>query len=257
MAWFSDLLAYRHVLYQLVRQQLTLRYRRTFLGYLWTLFNPLLMMSTTAVVFSTIFKLDLASYAVFLFSGMIAFTYFSNAVTQSGQALIGNEALIKKIYVPKLLFPLSVAISCLVDSMLSAAALFLIVLALGGKMSLALLFLPVAYLLLFTLSFGLSLIMAICTVYLRDLQHLVAVLMQALLFLTPVFYKPESMQGRVAKLIQLNPLTWYVELFRNPIYSGVLPSASSVALAAGFGVSTLVAGLIFFRKFERNVAFRL
>lgn len=253
----EELHEFRHVLYQLVRQQLILRYRRTVFGYLWTLFNPLLMMSVTAVVFSTIFKLDLKSYAVFLFSGMIAFTFFSTCVTQSGNSLINNEGLIKKIYVPKLLFPLAVAISCLIDSVLTAASLFLIILALGGKISAALLFLPVAYLLLFMLSFGVSMIMAICTVYFRDLQHLVTILMQALLFLTPVFYKPDAMEGKVAWLIQLNPLTSFVEMFRAPIFLGTLPSLNAVLLAAMFASLFLVLGISFFRSFERYVAFRL
>jgi ABC-type polysaccharide/polyol phosphate export permease len=253
----EELHEFRHVLYQLVRQQLILRYRRTMFGYLWTLFNPLLMMSVTAVVFSTIFKLDLKSYAIFLFSGMIAFNFFSTTVTQSGNSLITNEGLIKKIYIPKLLFPLAVGVSCLIDSVLTAASLFLIILVLGGKISAALLFLPVAYVLLFMLSFGVAMIMSICTVYFRDLQHLVTILMQALLFLTPVFYKPDAMQGKVAWIIQLNPLTSFIELFRAPIFLGTLPSLNAVLLAAMFATLSLVAGITFFRSFERYVAFRL
>lgn len=104
LTYSSELYRFRFVLQQMISQQLTLRYRRTVLGYLWTLFNPLLMMSVTAVVFSTIFKMDLKTYAVFLFSGMIPFTCFSTIVTQSGQSLIGNEGLIKKFTYLKLFF---------------------------------------------------------------------------------------------------------------------------------------------------------
>ena len=99
---------FKFVLQQLVRQQLILRYRRTALGYLWTLINPLLMMSVTAVVFSTLFKLELKTYAVFLFAGMIPWNYFNSSVVQSGSSFINNESLIKKIYLPKSLFPLSI-----------------------------------------------------------------------------------------------------------------------------------------------------
>lgn len=255
--WFAELLDYRHVLYQLVRQQLILRYRRTFFGYLWTLFNPLLMMSVTAVVFSTIFKMDLKTYAIFLFSGMIAFSFFAACVTQSGQALIGNEGLIKKIYVPKALFPLSICISALIDGVLTSASLFLIILAIGGKLTPALLFIPVAYLLLFAMSLGLALVMSVTSVYFRDLQHVVAILMQALLFLTPVFYKPDALQGKVAVMIQLNPLTSFVELFRSAIFVGELPGVRPVLLACAFACAALLAGILVFRKYERYVAFRL
>jgi len=257
LGYLSELYEFRNVLQQLVRQQLILRYRRTAFGYLWTLFNPLLMMSVTAIVFSTIFKMDLKTYAIFLFSGMIPFTYFSTSVTQSGQSLIMNEGLIKKIYIPRLHFPLGVSLALLIDSALTALALFLIILVIGGKLTFALFFIPIAYILLFLFSFGIALVMAISTVYFRDLQHVVGILMQALLFLTPVCYKPESMEGKVGWLIALNPLTQFVELFRAPIYQGVLPAIAVVLQAALLSILSLSAGLWFFRKHEHRIAFRL
>lgn len=256
-SYFVELYQYRYVLLQLVRQYLILRYRRTVFGYMWTLFNPLLMMSVTAVVFSTIFKMDLKTYAIFLFSGMIPFTFFSTSVTQSGQSLIMNEGLIKKIYIPKLHFPLGISLALLIDSVLTAASLFLIILVIGGKLTLALLFIPIAYILLFVFSIGIAMIMTISTVYFRDLQYVVGIVMQALLFLTPVFYKPEALAGKVAWLIILNPLTQFVELFRTPIYEGVFPDIDVVLRAVLLAVGSLIVGIWFFRKHEYNVAFRL
>jgi len=255
--YVSELNEFKPVLQQLVKQQLTLRYRRTVFGYLWTLFNPLLMMSVTALVFSTIFKMELKTYAIFLFAGMIPFTFFSTSVTQSGQSLIGNEGLIKKVYIPKLLFPLSTSLALLVDSVLTAGALFIIILAIGGKLTFALLFIPIAYILLSLFSFGIALVMTISTVYFRDLQHVVGILMQALLFLTPIFYKPELLAGKVAWLITLNPLTQFVELFRAPIYQGVFPATTVILQASLFAILSVVIGLWFFRKHENRVAFRL
>lgn len=247
----------RPVLRELIRQQLILRYRRTVFGYFWTLFNPLLMMSVTAMVFSTIFKMDLKTYAIFLFAGMIPFTYFSSTVTQSGQALIGNEGLIKKIYIPRLLFPLSIAIALLIDSILTAFALFIIIFTIGGKLTIALLFIPIAYLLLFFFTFGVAQVMAICTVYFRDLQHIIGVLMQALLFLTPVFYKPETLTGKVAWLITLNPLTQFVGLFRLPIYGGEFPPLETISTAVILSATSVAIGLWFFRLHENTVIFKL
>jgi ABC-type polysaccharide/polyol phosphate export permease len=215
------------------------------------------MMSVTAVVFSTIFKMDLRTYAVFLFAGMIPFSFFSAAVTQSGQSLIGNEGLIKKIYIPKLLFPAGVTTALLVDSVLTSAALFIIILAIGGQLTLALFFIPIAYMLLFLFSFGIALVMTIGTVYFRDLQHVVGILMQALLFLTPVFYKPESLEGKVSWLIALNPLTQFVELFRAPIYSGVSPAMAVIEKAALLATVSMIIGFWFFRRHENRVSFRL
>jgi ABC-type polysaccharide/polyol phosphate export permease len=129
-----ELYGSRNVLSQLVAQQLILRYRRTVLGYLWTLINPLLMMSVMALVFATLFKADLKTFAVFLFAGMIPWNFFNSVVTQSGMSFINNEGLIKKIYLPKAIFPLSIAFALLIDSVLSFLALFVIILAIGGSL---------------------------------------------------------------------------------------------------------------------------
>jgi ABC-type polysaccharide/polyol phosphate export permease len=257
LKYFAEIREHRNVLYQLVRQQITLRYRRTFLGYLWTLLNPLLMMSVTAVVFSAIFKMDLKTYAIFLFSGVIAFNLFATIVTQSGQSLIGNEQLIKKIFIPKILFPLAVSIALLIDSLLMFASLFFIILAIGGNVSFALFGLLPAYVVLFAFSFGAGLILSIAAVYFRDLQHIIGIAMQALVFLSPVYYKPDALSGKVQWAIALNPLSHFIDLFRAPIYTGSFPAKTSILMAVVYACISLALGLWVFSRHERVVAFRM
>lgn len=255
--YLSEITENREVLYQLVRQQITLRYRRTVLGYLWTLLNPLLMMTVTAVVFSAIFRMELKEYAVFLFSGVVAFNLFGTIVTQSGQALIGNEGLIKKVYVPKILFPLSIAIAMLIDNVLMFLSLFAIILAIGGKISPALLTIIPSYVVLFAFSFGFALVFSVVAVYFRDLQHIIGVIMQALVFLSPVYYKPESLSASVQGFIQANPLTEYILLFRMPVYQAAYPPMSAALFALGYAVVSLAFGLWFFSRHEHRVTFRM
>lgn len=255
--FFSELRSSRSVLLQLVKQQLILRYRRTVLGYLWTLINPLLMMSVMALVFSTLFKADLKTFAVFLFAGMIPWNFFSAVVTQSGTAFINNEGLIKKIYLPKGIFPLSIALASLIDSALSFVALFLIILALGGTLSWSLLFLPISFALLFVFAMGFGLIMSIATVFFRDLQHVIIIAMQGLFFLTPILYKPDSLAGKVAWLVELNPVTPFIALFRTPLIDGVLPSGDVLLQAGGIATASMVVGLFVFLREEKNIVFRL
>ena len=247
----------RQVLRQLVMQQLTLRYRRTVLGFLWTLINPLLMMSVMAIVFSTIFKSELKTFAVFLFSGMIPWTFFSSVATQSGAAFINNEGLIKKIYLPKAIFPLSITLSLLIDSVLSFLALFIIMLCLGAGFSVALLFVPISFLLLFLFSFGIGLVMSIATVFFRDLQHVMQIIIQGLFFLTPVLYKHEMFTGYVGILIRLNPVVPFIEIFRAPLYEGVMPSVDVICQASIVAVVTFVLGLGVFLSQEKKIVFRL
>lgn len=255
--FFSELYGVHNVLQQLVAQQLTLRYRRTVLGYLWTLINPLLMMSVMALVFSGLYKSDLKTFALFLFAGMIPWSFFSAVVTQSGLAFINNEGLIKKIYLPKAIFPLSVALASLIDSALSFAALFLIIIALGGSLSWALLFLPISYALLFIFAVGFGLTMSIATVFFRDLQYVIIIAMQGLFFLTPILYKTDSLAGKVALLVELNPVTPFIALFRAPLIEGVLPSGGVILQAIIIAACSMFVGLFVFLREEKNIVFRL
>lgn len=252
-----ELKKYRDVYFQLVRQQLILRYRRTVFGYLWTLLNPILMMTVTAVVFASLFKVDLKTFAIFLFAGMIPWNCFNGAVTQSAAAYINNESLIKKIYLPRIIFPLSVSTGVLIDSLLSFVALFIIMLLIGATVSLSLLFIPVAYLLLFFFSFGIALIFSIATVFFRDLQYVISIGMQALFFLTPILYKSDALEGKVGWVVNINPVAVYVELFRAPLYTAALPDISVMINALLLSMASMLIGLTVFIKHEKKIVFRL
>lgn len=248
---------YREVLWQLVRQFLTLRYRRTILGYFWTLINPILMMGVTAVVFATLFKLDLASYVVFLFAGMVPWNFFSMCTTQSCTSFIQNEGLIKKIYLPKVIFPLSMSLGMLIDSMLSMVALFLVIVPFGAPLTPALLTLPFAYLLLYLFTFGLSLVVSVATVFFRDLQYVIGVLMQAWFFLTPVMYRHDALTGKIAWIVSLNPMVSFIELFRAPLVQGHLPSLHALLVSGGVALLSLAFGFWTLAAQEKKIVFRL
>jgi ABC-type polysaccharide/polyol phosphate export permease len=255
--FLTDLYKSRHVIGLLVKQQLTLRYRRTAFGFLWTLINPLMMMSVMAVVFSSLFKADLKTFVVFLFSGMIPWNFFNAVVMQSGTSFINNEGLIKKIYIPKAVFPLSIAAALMIDSIFSFIALFIIILLVGGSLSWAVFFIPLAYVLLFFFSFGIGLISAVTTVFFRDLQYVISIIMQGLFFLTPIFYKHEALQGDVAAIVNLNPVLPFIELFRAPLNGGQLPDMHVVIYAAILSVLAMVVGLVVFFREHKKIVFRL
>ena len=254
---FTELLKSKDIIFQLTAQQLTLRYRRTIFGYLWTLINPLLMMAIMAIVFSTIFKSDLKDFAVFLFSAMIPWTFFSSVVTQSGGALIQNEGLIKKIYLPKIIFPLSVSFALLIDSCLSFIALFSIIMAIGGELSWNILYIFPSYILLYIFSLGIGLTMSIATVFFRDLQHVILIAMQGLFFLTPIFYKHEAITGSAAWLIKLNPVIPFIDLFRMPIYYAKAPSTVTLTAAGLISLIAITTGMLIFKTQEDKIIFRL
>jgi ABC-type polysaccharide/polyol phosphate export permease len=253
----QELITYRPVMWQLVSQIITLRYRRTLMGYLWTLVNPLLMMGILAFVFSALFGQDVKTFAMFLFAGLIPWNFFSSAVSQSSTAFLQNEGLIKKIYLPKLVFPITLLAALFFDSILAFIALFLIVLLIGGSVNSTLVFLPIAYVLLFVFTLGISLIVSVITVYFRDLQHVVTVAIQGLFFLTPVIYKPEAIAERAPLIVWLNPLVPFIELFRAPLYYSKFPELSTIVASLGLAVVSMVVGVSVFLNFEKKLIFRL
>ncbi|HCR0803173.1 ABC transporter permease [Enterobacter roggenkampii] len=256
-SFINEIIEYRQVLRQLIHQQITMRYRRTFFGFLWTLLNPLLNMAIIAVVFSLVMKFQVNEYAIFLFAAMIPWSVFSNSLNQGGGALLANESLFKKIYLPKQLFVISVVISTLVDSLLSTACLFIIALILGAKISAALLFLPVAFLLLVMFSLGVTFILSIVTVYYRDVQYLIGVVLQALYFATPIIYPITAIPEKFHAIFTWNPLVYYIDLFRSPIYFGTLPDAHSLIICSVCSLLSIVCGVIYFRRNDAKVIFRL
>ncbi len=247
----------RVVLMILVRQYLTLRYRRTALGYLWTLVSPLLMMTVMAFVFSALQKVDTKTFAVFLFSGMIPWNCFNAITLQSSGVLINNEGLIKKVYIPKIIFPISIALGVLIDSVLSFLALAVIIVILGGTPSIVWLFIPIAFFLLFVFSLGVALIVSVSTVFFRDLQYLLAIIMQALFFLSPVLYKTNMLAGNIAWVVSLNPIVPFIDLFRFILHDGVLPDANVLIHSTVLSLLSVGLGGVFFLSQQAKIVFRL
>jgi ABC-type polysaccharide/polyol phosphate export permease len=252
-----EVLNYRDALMQLVVQNLTLRYRRTVMGYFWTLLNPLLMMTVMAFVFANLFKTDLKSFASFLFVGMIPWNFFNSVLSQSTGSLIFNEGIIRKVYIPKLLFPLSISIAMFVDAVLAFLVLFPAVMILGGSFSWALLFLPISFSLLFIFAFGFGIAVSIATVYFRDLQYIIVIGLQGLFFLTPILYKKEEILGAISWLIRLNPISPFISLFREPLLAGLLPSASLLMQAFLLAFTSLFLGLYLFNRVKNNIVYRI
>jgi ABC-type polysaccharide/polyol phosphate export permease len=252
-----ELWQWRRVVLQLVHQHLILRYRRTFLGFVWTVLNPLLNMIVGAFVFAMIMRFDLKEFAVFVYAGMIPWLFFSQSVTQAGAAIINNEAMLKKIYLPRELFPFSATVSLLVENVLSMASLFIIALILGAKLTPALLFVPVSFFILFVFCLGLALLLNVAFVYFRDLPHITGVILQAGFYLTPVLYPLTFVPERYRPWFEMNPMLYFLDLFRSPIYEGRLPSLQTIEVASLIAVISLATGAFVFWSKRDELIYRL
>jgi ABC-type polysaccharide/polyol phosphate export permease len=254
-----ELYRYRAVLTNLVAQDLRVRYQRSLLGFLWTLLNPILMMAVMSVVFSQLFKFEKggADYALYLFSGMVPWSLLSTTVVEGSTCIITNEYLIRKIYIPKLVFPLSRLLLNATMLVLSMAALFLLMVPLGARLTPSLLLVPVGILLFSGFVMGLSLIAATVNTFYRDFGHLLSVLISAWYFATPVIYPIEALPEEVAWRFWLNPAYAFIEFFHVVIYEGAWPSWVLVSSSAGISAVVLGIGYVTFKSYEDRLVFRL
>lgn len=244
------------VIQNLVVQELRVRYQRSVLGFFWTLLNPLLMMMTLSWVFSNLFKAE-ENQTLFLFSGMVPWGFLNASLNECAFCIISNEGLIRKIYVPKLVFPISRVSINLVTLILSLSALFVLLLPMGARLSLPMLMLPAAILLFAVFALGLGLIVATANTFFRDCGHLVSVVLQAWYFATPILYKLKQFPVESQWLIRLNPAFYFIELFHDIIYAGEWPRFGAWVLSAGIALATLGIGYAIFKSNEDKMVFRL
>jgi lipopolysaccharide transport system permease protein len=250
-----ELLHFRQLIVLLVVRELKVRYKRSVLGILWTMLNPLLLMVVYTVVFATIMRSPQRNFAVFLLSALLPWLFFSVAVLQGLNSVLTNQELIRKVRIPQAVFPLSVVGSNLVNFVLSFAPLLLLMAVLRQPFTAALLFVPVGMVLLTLFTSGVTLLFATFTVFFRDVRHLAEVALQMLLYLSPVFYDLQMLGQHdqwwfraFRLLLRVNPVSYLVPLVRDPVYYGRLPSLSVVAVASASSLVSLLVGLAVFQR---------
>ena len=249
---------YREVLRNIISQDLKVKYRRTILGYVWSLLNPLLQLLVLSVVFSHLLgRFGVENYAHFLFSGLLAWMFFQQSMSMGAISLLQNENYIKKIYLPKLIFPLSKLCLRGIDFTFSLLALTVIAWVGGFALRWTFVLVPLAAGLLFLFTLGLSVVAAILTVYFRDVEYFLSIFMQMLYFLTPILYPLSSLPEAYRPWIQLNPLYAQINLFQQLIYFGRVPSGAEWAMAAAGSAVSMVMGLFLLRAFEDDLVYRM
>ena len=248
VTYIHNFLAYKNLLKELVRRDVKTKYRRSVLGMLWSVLNPLGMMIIMSIVFSHVFRSNIENFPVYLMCGQVIFNFYNEASTVAMSSVLGNASLIKKVYVPKYLFPVSKVCSCFVNLVTSFIALVIVIVATGTKLSWTalLVFIPVIY--VFVFSLGMGLMLSALVVTFRDLQHLYGILITAWMYMTPIFYPVDMLPGWVADLVRLNPLANFIEMFRDVILYNVVPSGILQAKCIVSCVVALGLGLWIFYK---------
>ncbi|MFO0910736.1 MAG: ABC transporter permease [Isosphaeraceae bacterium] len=243
------------VVHNMVVQELRVRYQRSMLGFFWTLLHPVLMMTILTLVFSKIFKTD--HYAIYLFSGMVPWGFLTASLNECAMCIITNEGLIRKIYLPKLIFPLTRVLINLTTFILSMGALFLLLKPLGSRFSLPMLLLPVVTSMFFLFTVGLGMLVATANTFFRDCAHLVSVFLQAWYFATPIIYEARQFPEDTRWRFWLNPAYPFIDMFQVIIRDGQWPQWTTFMVAAAIASVSLGIGYAAFKSQEDKLVFRL
>lgn len=246
--YFEVFRKYHFLLQDLVARDFKLKYRRSILGFLWSILNPLLMMLVITAVFSNMFKSDIQYFPVYYLCGYLIFNFVVEATNGALTSIVQSGYLIKKVYIPKYIFPLEKTTFALVNVVFSFAAVLLVILITKMPIQPTILLIPIPVFYAFVFSTGLGLILASCNTFFRDTGHLYSVWTTAWMYLTPLFYPLESIPESIQKFIFYNPLYYFVTLLRELVIEGRMPDPAMHLTCICFSLLFLLVGLFIFKR---------
>ncbi|MFD1956507.1 ABC transporter permease [Paenibacillus thailandensis] len=254
--YFENFFKYRYLLIQLVKREFKVKYKRSILGVVWSLLNPLFTMIILTLVFSTLFKSNIPNFPVYFLCGSILFNFFSEATNIALGSIYINASLIKKVYIPKYMFPLSKSIFSFVNLLISLIAIVLVIIGTRTEFhwTMLLFFIPLIYYFIFTV--GVCLILSCAAVFFRDLAHLYGIVLTAISFLTPLFYPVEILPDTVRVLVELSPITQTIQMFREIILYHHIPGVYEQLNMALYAIISLLVGVfVFYKKQDKFILY--
>jgi ABC-type polysaccharide/polyol phosphate export permease len=250
-----EIYRYRDLVLALVSRELKVRYRRSAIGFAWTMLQPLLMMLVLQVVFSALFRFQLANYPVYAMAGILFWNFFSQSIVSSMNSLRGNAQLLKKVPVPKAVFPIATVASGVINLIFALVPLMVILVFTGHPLTPALLFLPVAILLAALFTLGAGLLLSPLSVFFSDTVEMITVILSVVMYLTPIFYPKEIVPERMRWIVRFNPLRSILEVFRDPIYYGKVPPLSHLTVSVLITLIAFALGALAFRRSSDRIPF--
>lgn len=253
MNTLKEIYLYRQMIFSLVRKDLRGRYKGSVLGFLWTFINPLLQLVVYTLVFSVILKSNIDKYYLFLFVALVPWNFFSACLTGGSSSIINEKEMVKKIYFPRQVLPISYVTSAFVNMLLCLIVVFAIVIFSGVPMNpIALLCLPIFLAVEYILGLGIALLSSALDVYFRDLEYILGVIAMAWTYLTPVMYSIDIVPARLKSIFMLNPMTPIIVGCRDILYYGRIPQISTLAQGTFLGIVVVIIGALVFSKLEKH-----
>lgn len=254
MVFLKELWQYREMIFNLVKRDLKSRYKESVLGFFWMLLNPLLQLCVYTIVFSVIMRTNnIDKYYLFLFVALVPWIFFNSCLTAGTSIIISQQDMIKKIYFPREVLPISFVLAQFINMFLSLIVVLIVSILSGVSITAqAIIQLPVIMAIEFILALGVTFIASALTVYFRDLEYIVNIISLAWMYLTPIIYSVEMVPEQLLTLFYLNPMTTITIAYRDILYYGIAPRLNTLLNAFIIGIFVLVIGNITFGKLKQH-----
>ena len=249
---FKELYHYRELLKTNVKKDIRGKYKGSFLGVLWSFVNPLLQTFIYAIIFSFLLKNNIPHYTTYVVIAVLPWTWFTTTMSSTNSILM-NGGIIKKVYFPREIIPISAVTSGMVNYLISCLIIFIFLLVTGIGFSLNILFLPLIMIVQYVLQLGLLLISSAIDVYVRDLEYIINFFVQMLFYATPILFSID-MFGKHKWVLQLNPLTTIINSYRDIFYYQQMPNFVNLGIVFGVSILILIIGVLIFKKLEKGFA---
>ncbi len=254
---FKQIYEYRELLKTSVKKEIRGKYKNSFLGIIWSFLNPLLQILVYAIVFPLILRNTQENYVIFLCCGLIPWTFFSTGINRSAFTIIENGNIVKKVFFPREILPISVITSEMVNFVISTIIILAFVILGGLGLTKYILFYPIVLFVQYLLVLGISFIISSITVYLRDIQHFIGVFLQLLFYAAPVVYAPQTIPDNFKWILKYNPMTYIINAYRDIFYNQVKPDLFGLATVGLISVAICVIGYCIFNKLQKGFAEQL
>lgn len=255
MNTIKEIYEYRTMISSLIKRDLRGRYKGSALGFAWTFLNPILQLVVYTVVFSSIMRAGIEDYYLFLFVALIPWLFFSTSVAGGANSIVSQKEMVKKIYFPREILPISYVTCQLVNMLLTFIVVFAVLITSGKGISLyACLFLPIIIFAEYILAISIAMVASAVTVYLRDMEHILAILTMAWQFLTPVMYSIDMVPQKMRPVFNMNPMTPIIVAYRDIFYYKKAPEVGTLLHGFILSVIMLFFGCLIFEKLKKHFA---
>ena len=253
----KNLYMYRELLKTNVKKEIRGKYKNSFLGVLWSFLNPLLQIAVYAIVFPLILRNTQENYVIFLCCGLIPWTFFATSISRAAFTLVENGNILKKVYFPREILPISVVTSETVNFLISTIIIIGFVIFGGLGITKYIIFYPIVLIAQYLLILSIAFVVSSITVYIRDLQHLIGVVLQLLFYAAPIVYSTETIPAEFKWILDINPMTYIINAYRDIFYNQTKPDIFALMILIGVALGLCAIGYIIFSKLQKGFAEQL